>query len=122
MKALIVDESLRSRQVLRNRIASWDWETLEASNNGAALSIVRHHRPDLILFGARYPSHLLHKLTEDSALGGHPLVLQETSLRPVLSAGTHHGAGEAPLPEAVTAASLRFLQTGSINEMARILL
>jgi two-component system cell cycle response regulator DivK len=54
-KILVVEDQEDNRQILRDLLASVDYEMVEAENGEAALTAVTEHKPDLILMDIQLP-------------------------------------------------------------------
>ena len=55
MKILIVDDSERMRQLIREYIADISTEIVECSDGSEALEAYRAHRPDIVLMDLKMP-------------------------------------------------------------------
>jgi two-component system cell cycle response regulator DivK len=54
-KILVVEDQEDNRQILRDLLASVDYEMVEAENGQEALTAVVEHKPDLILMDIQLP-------------------------------------------------------------------
>ena len=54
-RILVVEDQEDNRQILRDLLASTDYEIVEAENGLEALAAVAKHRPDLILMDIQLP-------------------------------------------------------------------
>jgi len=54
-RILVVEDQEDNRQILRDLLASTDYEIMEAENGLEALAAVAKHRPDLILMDIQLP-------------------------------------------------------------------
>ena len=54
-RILVVEDQEDNRQILRDLLASVDYEMVEAENGQAALTAVTEHKPDLILMDIQLP-------------------------------------------------------------------
>jgi len=54
-RILVVEDQEDNRQILRDLLASVDYEMIEAENGEEALAAVAEHRPDLILMDIQLP-------------------------------------------------------------------
>ena len=54
-RILVVEDQEDNRQILRDLLASTDYEIVEAENGLEALAAVAKHRPDLILIDIQLP-------------------------------------------------------------------
>ena len=54
-KILVVEDQEDNRQILRDLLASVDYEMVEAENGQEALTAVTEHKPDLILMDIQLP-------------------------------------------------------------------
>ena len=77
-KILVVEDQEDNRQILRDLLASADYEMVEAENGQEALTAVVEHMPDLILMDIQLPKlsglDATRKLRADPATAATPIV------------------------------------------------
>src|SRR5882724_1548926 len=77
-KILVVEDQEDNRQILRDLLASVDYEMVEAENGEAALTAVTEHKPDLILMDIQLPIldgyEATRRIKADAALASVPII------------------------------------------------
>ena len=77
-KILVVEDQEDNRQILRDLLASVDYEMVEAENGQEALTAVTEHKPDLILMDIQLPEisglEVTKWLKEDPELRTIPII------------------------------------------------
>jgi class 3 adenylate cyclase len=78
-RILIVDDNETNRDILRARLGQQGYELIEAGDGEEALSMARHHHPDLILLDVMMPKidgiEVCRQLKSDTDLPFMPIVL-----------------------------------------------
>jgi two-component system, cell cycle response regulator DivK len=77
-RILVVEDQPDSRRIIRDMLASTDYEIIEAENGEEALAAITKHRPDLILMGIQLPTmdgyEVTRKNKADPALRSIPII------------------------------------------------
>ena len=77
-KILVVEDQEDNRQILRDLLASADYEMVEAENGQEALTAVTEHKPDLILMDIQMPVmdgyEATRRIKADPALKAIPVI------------------------------------------------
>ena len=77
-KILVVEDQEDNRQILRDLLASVDYEMVEAENGQEALTAVTEHKPDLILMDIQLPIldgyEATRRIKADPALRSIPII------------------------------------------------
>ena len=77
-KILVVEDQEDNRQILRDLLASVDYEMVEAENGEQALTAVTEHKPDLILMDIQMPVmdgyEATRRIKADPTLNGIPII------------------------------------------------
>jgi|SRR6516225_829905 len=64
-RILVVEDQLDSRRIIRDMLASTDYEIIEAEDGEQALAAIAKQRPDLILMDIQLPYGRLHRHAPD---------------------------------------------------------
>ena len=77
-RILVVEDQEDNRQILRDLLASTDYEVIEAENGEEALAAVAKYRPDLILMDIQLPIldgyEATRRIKADPALNSIPII------------------------------------------------
>ena len=77
-RILVVEDQEDNRQILRDLLATTDYEVIEAENGEEALAAVAKHRPDLILMDIQLPIldgyEATRRIKADPALNSIPII------------------------------------------------
>ena len=77
-RILVVEDQEDNRQILRDLLASTDYEVMEAKNGEEALAMVARQRPDLILMDIQLPIldgyEATRRIKADPALRSIPII------------------------------------------------
>jgi two-component system cell cycle response regulator DivK len=77
-RILVVEDQEDNRQILRDLLATTDYEVIEAENGEEALAAVAKHRPDLILMDIQLPIldgyEAARRIKADPALNSIPII------------------------------------------------
>jgi two-component system, cell cycle response regulator DivK len=77
-RILVVEDQPDSRQIIRDMLASTDYEITEAENGEEALSAIKKQRPDLILMDVQMPIMdgytATRRIKADGALRSIPII------------------------------------------------
>ncbi len=77
-RILVVEDQADNRQILRDMLASTDYEMTEAEDGEQALAAVAQHRPDLILMDIQLPIldgyEATRRIKADPALRSIPII------------------------------------------------
>ena len=77
-RILVVEDQADTRQIIRDMLASTDYEITEAENGEQALAAVAKQRPDLILMDIQLPGldgyEATRRLKADAALHAIPVI------------------------------------------------
>ena len=68
-RILVVEDQEDNRQILRDLLASADYEMFEAENGEEALTAVAEHKPDLILMDIQLPIMDGYERSEERRVG-----------------------------------------------------